>query len=224
MNIEKLFGKKNQEEKKKYSSSIRRSVAAAIDISIVLLLRIFVMQILGYLWVNAELTRFMIEFENYFGTMTVKGTPEHIQFIVNHRIFPCLLIFYAIIIFVGALYHALLNSSSWYGTMGKRAMKIVLVKEDGSRRINFGLGMAHYFLSVLPFVYIFYLLGFQVKNKVTLFQAITTSDINVFFGIVFLIWIHAHVFTRKKVTAYDMICRTVVLNGKTDAKFPWTKV
>jgi uncharacterized RDD family membrane protein YckC len=207
---------------KKYATSIRRATATGIDLWLVLFLRIFFMQLLGFLWINASMAKFMREFNENFGTESVKNTPEHIDFIIHHSIFVQMLIFYALVIIVGALYHAYLNSSAWQGTLGKRFMKIRITKEDGAP-ITLNRGFAHYFLSVLPFAFILYLITFQLKNKLTFFQAVTASEANVFFGIVFLLWIQIHLFTRKKNTAYDMICHTILVSGKTAAKFPWSK-
>lgn len=220
MNIEKFFNKNPQD--KKFAGSFRRGTAAAIDVWIVLFLRIFTMQFLGSIWINKAVTDFMLEFQTQFGTETIKNTRDHLDFIINNRIFYYGLIFYAIVIFVGAIYHAYLNSSGWQGTIGKRLMKIMIVKESGSK-ITFGTGMWHYFLSVLPFVFILYLISYQLRTNLTFFQTVTASETNVFLGIAFIIWVQIHLFTKKKSTAYDMICKTVLVNGKTEAKWPWSK-
>lgn len=207
----------------KYVGPFRRSAAATIDLWIVLILRVIVMQILGTIWLNQAISNFLEDFKNQFGTETVKNTPEHIDFIIHHRIFIYALMFYAIIILVGAAYHAYLNSSSWRGTIGKRLMKMVITTEN-DLQISFNRGMMHYFLSVLPFAYLIFLISFQVRNNLTFYQAITASQTNIFFGIVFLIWIQIHLFTKKRTTAYDMICNTIVVSGRVVAKWPWTKV
>jgi len=209
-------------EEIKYASSFRRSSAITIDIWIVMFLRVIVMQVLGALWLNNEVINFTKDLNEKFGTETVKNVPEHLDFVIHHRIFLCSLIFYSIVIFIGAIYHAYLNSSAWQGTIGKRLTKIMIVKNDSSR-ISFGCGMRHYFLSILPFAFIIYLISYQLRNKLTFLQAITASELHVFFGIMFIIWVQIHLFTKKKVTAYDMICKTVFIIGKTTAKWPWTK-
>ena len=224
MNINNFFKKTSDKnsETEIYASSFRRGTAAAIDIWLVLFLRVAVMQFLGIVWMNKAITNFMLEFIEHFGTETIKNTPTHIDFIIHHRIFFYALIFYAIIIFVGALYHALLNFSAWQGTMGKRLMKIIIVKTDNSK-ITFFRALTHYFLSVLPFAFIMYLMTYQLRHNLTFFQTVTSSEINVFLGISFLIWVQIHLFTKDKTTAYDMICKTVLINKKTSAKFPWSK-
>ncbi len=223
MNIEKFF-KKNSAEKKeeKYTSPYRRGSAAMIDIWLVLFLRVLVMQFLGMIWLNQAIVNFMQEFQNHFGTDTIKNTPEHINFIISNKIFYYALAFYAIVILVGAFYHAYLNSSSWRATLGKRLMKIMIVKEDESP-ISLNRGLAHYFLSVLPFAFILYLVSYQLKTGLTFFETVTASGTNLFLGIMFVAWIQVHLFTKKKTTAYDLICDTVLVNGKTGAKFPWSK-
>lgn len=220
MNIKDLFVKKSEDLR--YATSFRRSTAAMIDMWIVLILRIIVMQVLGSLWLNGAITDFIQEFYAYFGTETVKNTPEHIAFVVNHRIFAYALIFYSIVILVGAFYHAYLNSSAWKGSVGKRLMKMMIVREPDTK-IRFRSGLAHYFLSILPFFYIFFILSFQMRHDLTFFEAITYSETHVFIGLIFIIWVQIHIFTKRKTTAYDLICKTIFINGKTMAKFPWTK-
>lgn len=220
MNIRKFF-EKNPDDKK-YASSFRRSTAAAIDVWIVLFLRVIFMQILGQLWLHQAIVNFMTEFKDQFGTETIKNTPEHIDFIVNNRIFFYALIFYSSVILVGAIYHAYLNSSAWQGTIGKRVMKIAIVKEDNSK-ITFGKGLQHYFLSVLPFAFIIYLMSYQLQNNLTFYQTVTASEANVFFGIVFIFWVQIHLFTKQRTTAYDLVCKTILINKKTAAKWPWSK-
>lgn len=224
MNIEKFFGKKSENPiEEKYASSFRRSLAAGIDMWIVLFLRIIIAQFLAIIWINKEITDFLVEFQNTFGTETIKNTPEHIDFIIHHRAFFCGIIFYAIIILIGALYHALLNSSAWQGTIGKRLVKIVIVTA-GEKEIGFWRAFSHYLLSVAPFIFIFYLLSYQARNHLNFFQALTASEANLFFGICFIFWIQIHLFTKRKTTAYDLICDTILINKKTAALFPWNKV
>ena len=101
-------------------------------------------------------------------------------------------------------------------------MKIIMVKDDESA-ISFKTGLAHYFLSVLPFAFVIYLVSYQVRHEVNFFKALTASEGNVFFGIIFVIWVQAHLFTKKRTTAYDLICKTVFINGRTSSTFPWKK-
>lgn len=205
-----------------YSGSFGRGTAAMIDMWLVLILRITVMQFLGIIWMNKAIISFMQEFQQYFGTETMKNTPAHIDFIIHHRIFYYSIIFYVIIILVGAIYHAYLNSSAWEGTVGKRLMKITMVKNDHSK-VSFLRALSHYFLSVLPFAFIIYLISYQIRYNLSFFQTVTASELNVFFGILFVIWVQIHLFTKAKTTAYDMICKTILVNKKTAAKFPWSK-
>lgn len=214
--------KSKKEVNKKFASSSRRTTAAAIDVWIVLFLRIFVMQLLGSLWLNHAIMEFMAEFSEKFGTETFKNNPEHIDFIVHNRIFFYILLSYFIVIMVGALYHAYLNSSAWQGTIGKRLTKIIIVN-GVENKITFKRALLHYFLSVLPFAYILYLATFQISNNLSFYQAVTASELNIFFGVVFIFWVQIHLFTKNKTTAYDMICNTTFLNGKTTAKWPWNK-
>lgn len=220
MNISEIF--KQDPQDKKFANSFRRSLAATIDIWIVLFLRITTAQILGTIWMKQVIADFISDFSAHFGTEDFKGTQEHLEFVINHKFFICSLIFYSIIILVGAVYHAYLNSSAWRATIGKRLMKIEILKES-EFPMTFGRGLMHYFLSVLPFVFIIYLATFQIKNHLTFFETVTFSSSHVIFGLIFIFWVQIHLFTRKKTTAYDLICNTVLVNGKSVAKWPWSK-
>lgn len=224
MNIEKFLGiaTKNDAEKGFYAGSFRRGFAAMIDATITLFIRVLVAQVLGVLFINSAIQNFLTEFKDKFGTEFVKNNADHIDFILHHRIFVIVLLFYTTVIFVGALYHALFNSSKWQATIGKRVVKIAMEKKDGSP-LGFGLALTHYFLSVLPFVFIMYLIAYKVTNNLTFYQTVTASFFNIFFGVVFLLWTQIQSLTRRKTTAYDLICKTILVNKKTTAKFPWSK-
>lgn len=213
-----LFGNQNQ----KYASSFRRGTAAMIDIWITLFVRAVFAQIIGSLFLNKMMTSFLLDFKNEFGTDTPKNTPEHITYIFHHSFFYYMLIFYTFIILIGAVYHAYLNSSTWNGTIGKRTMKIMITTKN-ELPISFGRGLLHYFLSVVPFVFLFYILIYQISHEVNFYQAITSSDLNVFLSIVFVMWLQIQIFTKTKVTAYDLITNTVMTNGRTDYKWPCRK-
>jgi uncharacterized RDD family membrane protein YckC len=210
------------EENQKYAGTSRRGTAAMIDIWIVLFLRIAVMQLMGILWINRQLVSFMEEFKATFGTEEVKNVPEHLNFVINHPIFLSALFFYFITIMVGAIYHAYLNSSKWHGTIGKRAMKIMIVTQS-EVPISFKRGMLHYFLSVMPFVYMTYIMMYHLRNEVSLSHAIMGSEVNMILGVIFILWIQIQVFSKRKTTAYDLICNTIFVNGRTNNKWPWSK-
>ncbi len=102
-------------------------------------------------------------------------------------------------------------------------MKIVIVDNSDYGEVSFFKALTHYFLSVLPMVYVLYLLGFQATYKLTFYQAIVATKYNVFFGIIFTAWLQAHLFTKKRSTAYDMILNTSIINGVTRFRFPFSK-
>ncbi len=224
MNIERFLNNisNKKDQTLPYSSSARRSTAAMIDALITLIIRGVTVQILGMLFIVSQLQKFLVEFRDKFGTEMVKNTPEHISFVMHHRITLIILLVCAAVIFIGALYHALLNSSAWKATLGKRLMGITIEKEDGSS-ISFYLALFHYFLSILPFVFIFYLLSYQITHNTTFYESVTASTANIVFGLLFLLWTQIQSFTPKKVTAYDIICKIILVNKKTAAKFPWSK-
>lgn len=233
MNIKEIFQSKSQQQEAKpqsYVGTFKRSTASFIDVTIVFFLRAFAMQIMGYLWLNEQILRYAQDFQNRFGTESMKNTKPHVEFLLNHQIFIHGIIFYFIVLMIGALYHSLLNSSKWQATIGKRLLKIVMVKDEfsydepseiGKFRISYAKALGHYFLSILPLAYVIYITSYQVNYKLDFVKAITATEANVFFGLVFILWVQIHIFTKKKTTAYDMICKTNFVNGRTSSKFPW---
>ena len=127
------------------------------------------------------------------------------------------------VLMIGTIYHSYLNSSAWRATIGKRLMKIAIVKNN-LMALSFKRALLHYFLSIIPFFYIFYIFSYQMKYNIELYQAITASFENILCGIVFMLWIQIHLFTKNKTTAYDLICNTVFINKVFDAKKPWSKI
>lgn len=219
MNISRFLYKQKDN---KYATPFRRGFAAVIDVWITMFLRAVFAQIVAFLFMNQALYDFKNDFMAEFSTSIPKYIPQHLDFFFHHRFFYYLLVFYSSIILIGAIYHAYLNSSAWNGTVGKRLMKIIITTEN-ELPITFNRALFHYFLSTLPFVFMFYLVAYQVKNNLTFYQAIIASDFNIIFGILFVFWVQIHLFTKRKTTAYDLIANTVVINGKTAAKWPWHK-
>ena len=40
----------------------------------------------------------------------------------------------------------------------------------------------------------------------------------------FILWVQIHFFTKRKTTAYDLICDTILVKGRTSARLPWHKI
>jgi uncharacterized RDD family membrane protein YckC len=212
-----------QIDKKLLVNSTRRSIASAIDTAIVLMIRIFFVETLGRMWIEPILLKFNNDFKEKFGTQTPKRTPEHIEFMYQSDLFSHLLMLFFCVLMIGTIYHSYLNSSAWRATIGKRLMKIAIVKNN-LMALSFKRALLHYFLSIIPFFYIFYIFSYQMKYNIELYQAITASFENILCGIVFMLWIQIHLFTKNKTTAYDLICNTVFINKVFDAKKPWSKI
>ena len=205
-----------------YVSSFKRGTALSIDMLIVMFFSVVVAQILGTLWINNVIEKFVIDFREHFGTEVISNNTEHLEFIVAHPAFKQMIVFYFLVIMVGLLYHSLLNASRWEATIGKRAMNIKIVKDDYSK-INFGIALLHYILSILPVVYILCIFALMINNHLTLFHAITHSTLTMLLGFAAILWVQIHSFTKRKTTAYDLICKVVFIHGKTAAKLPWSK-
>jgi uncharacterized RDD family membrane protein YckC len=75
---------------------------------------------------------------------------------------------YAAVAFVGQwLYEALLTSSSWQGTIGKRVLRLKVVDEAGNR-IGFGRATGRFFAKILSSMFFcigFIMIGFTDKKR-----------------------------------------------------------
>jgi uncharacterized RDD family membrane protein YckC len=75
---------------------------------------------------------------------------------------------YAAIAFVGQwLYEALLTSSSWQGTIGKRVLRLKVVDEAGNR-IGFGRATGRFFAKILSSMFFcigFIMVGFTERKR-----------------------------------------------------------
>lgn len=206
----------------KYASFFQRSIATGVDVLIVVFIRFLIMATLGELWLKHEILKFQDEFATKFGGDFFKESPEHIQFFMNHKLFIYTIIFYSIVIFAGACYYAYLHSSSWQATVGKRLMKLILIKNN-ELPISFKRGLLYYLLSILPYLYVIYIISYGLKYNLDILHAITANFINISATFLFVIWIQSYHFTKRKVTMYDLICNTNVIEGIVGKKFPWHK-
>ncbi|MBL6665004.1 MAG: RDD family protein, partial [Rickettsiales bacterium] len=156
----------------------------------------------------------------HFGTFAPKSTQSHVQYILEHPFVTHSLILLSIVIFVGVIYYTYFNSSKWQATPGKRMMSLRIVKNE-NEDIGFNLALSHYLLSITPYVYVLYLAFYKIHNEITFFEAITSSRTNLILGIFFVMWLQFHIFTKKKTTFYDMVCKTSWIKQKTNSKYPW---
>jgi len=196
-----------------------RGGAATIDIFIVGMLRILFMQIVGSLWVNGQLIKFYEDFNNKFGVPFSAINEEHVLFLSNHAIVKVMLLFLFLIILVGAIYHAYLNSSSWSATIGKRICGLLLVKNEG-KALSFWQAFWHYTLSLVPWIFMIYILLYQAKEQTTLYNALTGNLFNLTLGLATVVWIQIHIITKKKNTIHDLIVGCTMVKGKIGQGFP----
>jgi len=202
-----------------YANSFKRSTAAFIDLMIVSFLRVIFLEIMGALWYKQQLINFGNDFKEKFGTDIIGKVPEQIEYLAHHSIVSSTIILFLLIMMVGALYHAFFNSSSWSATIGKRIIGVILINDNG-RKLSFLEALGHYLLSLFPWVFMLYIVVFQNFHSITIFQAITANFFNILFGLVTLGWIQIHAITKRKVVAHDLICKTVMVEGRVGGKFP----
>ncbi len=195
----------------KYAGSFRRSAAAAIDIFIANLIRMVVVTILGNFWFNQQLINFWADFKAKFDSDIIGKDPEKIHFLMQHAIFKSSLLFCLAIFLSGALYYICLDQSKWRATVGKKLMKIIIIKNDGSK-LTFLESAAHYFLSIVPWFFVIYIFTYQMMYAINIYKAVTEDMFNLVFGLITLAWLQVHLITKKKTTAPDLICKTIVVN------------
>ena len=130
---------------------------------------------------------------------------------MQHSVFKSALLFCLLVFISGALYYILLSCSKWRGGVGKKLMKIVIIKSNGDK-LTFLESASHYFLSIVPWVFVFYIFAYQMNHGINIYKAITENFFNLIFGLITLAWLQIHMVTKKKTTAPDLICKTIVVN------------
>ncbi len=201
----------DQETEFKYAGSFRRSTAAAIDMFIANFIRMIFFTILGELWIKQQLIEFWVDFRAKFDSNVIGNDPEKIRFLVESSLFKNVLLFCFIVFISGALYYILLNQSKWRATIGKKLMKIVIISNNG-KKLAFLESLSHYFLSIVPWFFVFYIFSYQMIHRIDLYNAIMGNMFNLIFGLITLAWLQIHLVTKKKTTAPDLICKTIVVS------------
>ena len=153
-----------KEEEILYVKPYKRGFATMIDMAITSLIRLIFIQIIGILFINKELIKFHQDFSEKFGVPFSNANQEHILFLSNHDIINVMIFFLIAIILVGSLYHCLLNCSNWSATIGKRICNIVMVTDNG-KKLTFLQSASHYVLSMVPWIFIIYIMTFSIQNK-----------------------------------------------------------
>ncbi len=206
-----------------YANPFRRGIANAIDIIIVALLRIASIQILAAIWLNKIMEKIAQDYKEFYGTQIVENVQQLSFFIKNHQDFNHLIAFFVIVIFIGAFYHAILNSSSWKATIGKRIMSVMIVNSE-YEKINILKALCHYFMSLVPIILLLQLVSFMSVNDVAFVNAITGNMTNLLISFIAVMWFNLQYLTKKKTTAQDLICSTLFVNGRSKAKNPFSKL
>lgn len=193
-----------------YAGSFRRSFASAIDMVISNFIRVIVATGLGTLWFGKKVAEFQDAFKEKFGVEIIGRNQEQVEFFIHHPVFKSALLFFFIIFLSGALYYIILNASLWHATIGKKLMKIIVIKNDGEK-LTLLESIAYYLLSLVPWLFIFHILIYQLVNNVNIYNAIVHNTFNLIFGLITLMWLQIHLITKKKTTAHDLICNTIVV-------------
>lgn len=202
-----------------YINPFIRGASGAVDIFVVGFLRVIFVQIVGTFVINNQLLKFHEDFNKKFGVMFSAENAQHVQFLTHHSILKIMVVFMIATILVGAFYHAFFNSSTWSATIGKRIFGLVMVKNEG-KNLTLGQALNHYFLSLVPWIFMFYILMFMAKNKVTIYEALTGNTANLVVGILMMAWIQVHILTKKKNTVNDMIIGCTMVKGKVGKGWP----
>jgi len=194
----------------KYAGSFKRSFAASIDTLIANMIRMLVITILGNLWFKQQIIIFQDDFKNKFDTDIIGKDPEKIQFLMHHSIFQSTLLLCFAIFISGALYYIFCNCSGWRGGVGKKLMKIIIIKTSGER-LTFLESVSHYFLSIVPWFFVAYIFFYQMTHNVSMYNSIAENPFNLIFGLITLAWLQINMVTKKKTTVPDLICKTLVV-------------
>lgn len=191
------------------AGSFKRSFANFIDVIIANLIRALLISLLFQLWIKEKLIDFIEEFKVTFQTDVVffGSDPEKIRFLAHHSIFVNVLLSLIIIFIAGALYYILMNCSKWKATVGKKLMKLEIVKQNGNR-LTFFESFSHYSLSMFPWLFVIYIFSYAMIKEINIYNAIMGNIFNLIFGLITVFWFEFHLITKRKITIPDLICKT----------------
>ncbi|MBM3590096.1 MAG: RDD family protein [Alphaproteobacteria bacterium] len=208
----------SNDDQKKYASLTRRTTATLIDVHITLIIRAIFMQIVFSTFFYRIVNDFINDLDTKFGTRTPKNTPEHISFLINHPIFIYTILFVLTTILLGAFYHAYFNSSNWQATIGKRIMGIIISQNNS--RISFSTGLFHYLLSIIPYLFVIFLIYYIKRYNYQIYEVFTQKKSVAVVGILILIANHLSVLNKKRINFFDYLAKVEFIQTKTPYKFP----
>jgi uncharacterized RDD family membrane protein YckC len=194
----------------KYAGSFRRGFASAIDMLIANTLRMIMFTLLGKLFVEKQLINFKADFQTRFDSTVIGRDPDKIRFLMDHQLFQTALLSILAVFLVGAIYYILLNCSKYRATIGKKLMGLVIVQNNNTR-LTFFESLSHYFLSIVPWIFVSYITVYQAIHQINIYKAISENAFNLIFGLITVFWLQIQIFTKKKVTVPDLICQTMVI-------------
>ena len=202
-----------KEEEILYIKPYKRGLAMMIDIFIATIIRVIFVQIIGVIFINEKIIKFQEEFAAEFQEPFSNANIDHITFLSNHDIVGVMGIFLIATILIGSAYHILLNCSKWSATVGKRVCNIVMVANDG-KRLSFWQSFSHYFLSLVPWLFVIYIMIFASQNKLSIYDAVTKDLTNILFGILVAVWINSNSLLKKRSMIQDIIAGCSLVQGK----------
>jgi uncharacterized RDD family membrane protein YckC len=202
------------------ASVFKRGIAGIIDIHITIILMAIYLEISFRNYYFQKYNNFFEDFYQKFGTKTPKNTPEHLDFIFNHDIFFWTIFIIITTILIGAFYHAYLNSSSWQATIGKRIMKIIIT-DNKQNKISLIAGLWHYFLTLIPYLFIAFVIFFSKKNNLQIYDLLTSNKKILLIGILIILANQMNIFNKKKINLFDYIANVEFYKHKTPYILPW---
>ena len=202
------------------AGAIRRFFAIFVDVFIVLLIRAVSAQVLFSLWIGKRLEVLSKDYVDFFNSDIIKND-ENLNFIISHEVFSDFIIFLSLILLIGSLYYAFFHSSKYHATLGKRIMSIEILNQDYSK-VSFIKALLVYYVSLTPFFYAAYLFSYVYQNKVGMITAMFSSY-NTIFTICIILLSATYSFGFRRQIGLDIFAKVVLLNNKSDAKFPWER-
>ena len=199
----------------KFASIITRNIANIIDIFISFIIAKFI--ILQGFWMTfgfKSAVKWQDDMVKQFSTNEIRSE-KHWQFLLHHQFFFSIVIMVLLFVIIGTLYHSLLNSSKWQGTIGKKIMKIKIVKSTDFTRISFKQAICHYFISLTPWFIGIYFLIYQIYYKIENPMLLISES---WFNLVLLttigFWLQYQIFSKSKAGFNDLICKTAIIKVK----------
>lgn len=196
-------------------SFFKRAVAVYLDVIFTTLLRSFFFHYIAKIWLLRPFNDFVYQLQTIYGPENEKifYFSSYWPILNKHELFYYIIFIALIFLIIGALYYAILYSSSWQASFGKRIMNIIIVKTDGTR-LTFTRGLVRYCVSIIPWLVALGILLFALEANQGLGSFLNENRIILLPILMVIIWFESFFFNKNRRVIHDFVCDSVVKKGK----------